>query len=373
MAQFKPHQNYGYFTEYVNSILPQNLVYYNIKNQPFALYGLYNPKQLGYYRIPQEVAEKTNPGVAGLNRNPAGGRVRFITDSACIAVRCRFGAGSERSIMALQCSAGFDVYCTEGGREVYKGTVKPPIDMQCGYTNFVGLGKTKTREITLYLPIYNDMEEIEVGLIEGSTLTAPRSHYQNKLPVVFYGSSITQGASANRSGLTYESILSRRLNLNYLNLGFAGSAKAEDAIVDYMAALKMCCFVSDYDYNAPTPEHLQQTHEKMYLKIRAAHPNIPYIMLSRPTNNCNNYENKLRRGIIFKTWQNALNNGDQNAYFIDGFALFGNDSYGDCEGDGVHPSSIGFLQMANALEPVLRRALFNQNGEIAEVDSLLYL
>lgn len=373
MPSFTPHQNHGYFQSYINSILPQNLTYHNPKEKPFQIHGLFEPTKPGYYRIPQEVAENTNPGVAGLNRNPAGGRIRFITNSNCIAVRCSFSAVSERSIMSLQCSAGFDIYCTQGGHEVYKGTVKPAVDAQTGYTNFVHLGKAAKREITLYLPLYNDIESMEIGLTAGSLVAPPKSLYFNTLPVVFYGSSITQGASASRCGLTYEGILSRRLNFDYLNLGFAGSARAEDAIVNYLAALKMCCFVCDYDYNAPSPAYLQQTHEKMYQKIRSAQPDIPYLMLSRPTTRFNNAEYQQRRRIIFNTYQNAMTNGDKNVYFIDGFSLFGNDIYGDCEGDGVHPNSIGFLQMANCIEPVLRAALFQTNGEAGRVDPLLYL
>jgi hypothetical protein len=49
-----------------------------------------------------------------------------------------------------------------------------------------------------------------------------------------------------------------------------------------MAGLDMKIFVSDYDYNAPDPDYLKATHYKMYEKIRAKHPDIPYIMISRP-------------------------------------------------------------------------------------------
>lgn len=73
----------------------------------------------------------------------------------------------------------------------------------------------------------------------------------------------------------------RRNNIDFINLGFSGSEKGEDAIVDYMAGLEMSAFVCDYDHNAPDAEHLVATNYKMYEKIRKAHPNIPYIILSR--------------------------------------------------------------------------------------------
>lgn len=106
--------------------------------------------------------------------------------------------------------------------------------------------------------------------------------YAVKKPVVYYGSSITQGACASRPGNCYESILSRRLDCDYINLGFSGSAKGEDAIVDYIIGLDMSVFVMDYDYNAPTPEHLEKTHSKMFKAIRAEHPTLPIIIMPRP-------------------------------------------------------------------------------------------
>ena len=80
--------------------------------------------------------------------------------------------------------------------------------------------------------------------------------YRIKKPVVYYGSSITQGGCASKPGSSYESILSRRFDCDYINLGFSGTAKGEDEIVDYIKGLEMSVFVMDYDHNAPTTEHL---------------------------------------------------------------------------------------------------------------------
>ena len=113
----------------------------------------------------------------------------------------------------------------------------------------------------------------------------------------------------------------------------------------------MSLFVYDYDYNAPTVEHLEKTHEKMFKAIREKNPLLPVIMMSRPKHFLEE-EEKIRRSIIEKTYRNAVLNGDKNVYFIDGEALtvLCRDS-GTV--DNCHPTDFGFASMANALTEVI--------------------
>ena len=112
-----------------------------------------------------------------------------------------------------------------------------------------------------------------------------------------YGSLITQGGCASRHGMSYQSIVSRKFNCDYINLGFSGNAKAEDEITDYIKNLEMFVFVLDYDHNAPTVEYLKNTHEKMFKAVRDAHPDIPVIMMSRPKHFLTE-EEKERRKVV---------------------------------------------------------------------------
>ena len=135
--------------------------------------------------------------------------------------------------------------------------------------------------MTVFLPLFGEVESLEIGICEGASLSA-HTPYTHNLPVVFYGSSITQGACASRPGRAYEAMISRKYDLNYIGLGFSGACRAEKAIVEYMATLEMSAFVSDYDHNAPTREHLAATHHYLYETIRRKHPDIPYFMITRP-------------------------------------------------------------------------------------------
>ena len=130
-------------------------------------------------------------------------------------------------------------------------------------------------------------------------------------------------------------------------------------MIGYLAGLDMCAFVSDYDYNAPDAQHLRNTHYKLYEAIRAAHPDIPYIMISKPDFKDGEYGNEdtARRAVIMESYLRALETGDRQVYFIDGVSFFAGPHADSCTVDGAHPNDLGFYRMAQGIEPVLRRVL----------------
>ena len=158
----------------------------------------------------------------------------------------------------------------------------------------------------------------------------------------------------SRPGNCYQNIIARRFDADYVNLGFSGSAKAEKEIAEYIAGLSMSVFVYDYDHNAPNLVHLEATHERMYLTVRQAHPDIPIVMMSRPRMYLNDADTR-RRDIVFATYQKAKDRGE-NVYFLDGPALMADAGF---EGsvDGTHPNNLGFASMAHALGDLLETIL----------------
>ena len=332
----------------VKTVLSDGVYYFNCLEKPFRVYGLIS-SQDGFVRMPQDIADSVNNGVKGLNTNTAGGRVRFVTDSPEIYIRAQMRSIGKMPHFALTGSAGFDLYADS----VYSGTFVPPFDIKNGYESCLRLSGKREREITINFPLYSGVVSLEIGLCAGSLLSAPED-YKISCPVVYYGSSITQGGCASRPGNSYQSIISRRLGCDYINLGFSGSARGEDEIAEYIAGLEMSAFVYDYDHNAPTAEHLRSTHARMFGIIRDKNPKLPVIMLSRPHSRLTT-EEKTRRDIIMQTYINARAAGDENVYFIDGggiFNIFGGDS-GSV--DGCHPNDLGFMCMAHALGAVLEK------------------
>ena len=175
--------------------------------------------------------------------------------------------------------------------------------------------------------------------------------------MVFYGSSITQGTSTGRPALSYSALLSQKLDFDFLNLGFAGNGKAEKEIADYIAFLDMSVFVYDYDHNSPTLEHLSKTHEKMYLKIREKHPEIPVIMMSRPQYHQIGYDMVTKRfDVIKETYEKARLRGE-NVYLIDGRHFYDKYGYSNCVQDNSHPNTLGHYAIYESVLPILENLL----------------
>lgn len=325
------------------------LHFYDALEAPFSLHGVYMDGGR-YRRMPESVAAAVSPGVLHLHANTAGGRVRFVTDSPRIAIHAAMDGVEPSPHFAFAGKAGFDIY--RDGE--YRKTFMPSVNMTDGFESVIETGRTGKAEYVIHFPLYSNVKCLYIGLEEGSALEAP-SAYTLEKPIVFYGSSITQGGCASRPGNAYQNILSRLLHVDHINLGFSGAAKAEDAMIDYVAGLDMAAFVYDYDHNAPTVEHLARTHEEMFLRIRAAHPQLPILMLSRPKYFLN-AEEQQRLAIIKATYELAVAAGDRNVYLIPGTQLM-EDMKNEGLVDNCHPNDAGFVSMARAMLPTIREIL----------------
>lgn len=345
-----------------------DVCFYDLMDEPFEKYGFYHCcREEGYKRLPDEIGKNVNAGVATLYLHTAGGRVRFATDSCYLAIRVITQKIHHHPHMATSGGAGFDLYLDdpETGNSRYVAAKFFPAEEDTDeFSAKVNFKTRKLRYFTLYFPNYNEVESVYLGLQEDAVLEKG-AKYRALDPIVYYGSSITQGGCASRPGNAYTHVVSRRLNMDFLNLGFSGSGKGEDLIVDYMATLPMSFFVCDYDHNAPSVEHLRATHLKLYQKIRAAKPNVPFIMLSKPDFNFSvaySENNRNRRDVIYETYRYAIEHGDKNVYFIDGESLFRGPYEDMCTVDGCHPNDLGFALMADAVTATIQRIMMQEKS-----------
>lgn len=323
----------------------------------FQLYGLYQPLADGVFRrMPESIAVATNEGVTHLHTNTAGGRIRFRTNSRYVALKVVMPNPCVMPHMAALGSAGFDLYLSDGQTARYRGSFFPPVDIHGGYESVVWFESAAERDILLHMPLYSGVGELYIGLEAGASLL-PGSGYRAEKPVVFYGSSITQGGCASRPGCAYTNLISRMLNIDHLNLGFSGSARGESIIADYMASLEMSAFVCDYDHNAPSPEHLEKTLWPLYEVIRRTHPDIPFLFVSKPDFCRDPKTGALCRSVIQRAYARAVSGGDANACFIDGETLFDGPFYTECTVDGCHPNDLGFSRMAAVIGRQVARML----------------
>lgn len=332
----------------------EGLNFYDITEEPFKIHGLIRPENENdtFRRMPREIAEKVSEGVKRIHTNTAGGRVRFKTNSSRIAIFAKMPTICKWPHFALTGSAGFDVYVNNK----YFKTFIPPYDMKDGYSGVVNTKNNDEKEIHINFPLYSDVSSLVIGLDEGASVSAP-SLYKHEKPVVYYGSSITQGGFASRSGIAYEEAISRRLDCDYINLGFASNAKGEREMAEYIRSLDMSAFVYDYDANADDAEYLQKTHKRMFDIIRERNPELPIIMLTFPNASLSEDYEK-RRVVIKNTYLDALNSGDKNVYFIDGCEMMREASDDNSTTvDDIHPNDYGFVVMAKKIGDTLEKAL----------------
>lgn len=331
-----------------------DIVFLSANEKPFAIYGVIFENGM-YRRIPEAVARTVSENVLALHRCTAGGRVIFKTDSPYIAISAKTPTKHISSNMSIDGCAAFDLYERKAVGQVYLGTYQPPMDLSGGFENVIDVKGGELREYIINFPLYCEVGELFIGLSEKSKIL-PGEPYKAIKPIVYYGSSITQGGCASRPGNSYQAIISRESNVDYINLGFSGSAKGEKEIAEYISNLPMSFFVYDYDYNAPSAEHLQATHERMFKIIRKKNPNLPVLFLSRPKCRLSKAEIE-RLGIIKATYQNALDSGDRNVYFIPGSELIDETIEDVATVDYCHPNDCGFYFMAKKIGALISRVL----------------
>ncbi|NLZ59715.1 MAG: hypothetical protein GX901_03535 [Lentisphaerae bacterium] len=324
------------------SLMPRGLAWYEQDKQ--------------FCRLPQAALSSLSEGVQGLAWHTAGAQLRFKSDCLHLALQVELRGPSNMPHMPASGQSGFDLYLGSGRDKQYVKTAIPPYGADKFEQLLFSQSQAEMQEFTLNFPLYNGVKQLRLGFSPGAELCAA-SPQAVKNPVLFYGSSITQGGCASRPGNAYPQLLAQQLDFQCLNLGFSGNAKGEPRMAELIAGLDLAALVLDYDHNAPTPEHLEQTHYPFYSLIRARQPQLPIIMMSMPDVDLKLEAANVRRYIIEQSYKKAVAEGDKNVYMIDGFKLFGKSYRDACTVDGVHPNDLGFQRMAECLQPCLARVL----------------
>ncbi len=336
--------------------------YYNITQHPLKIYGLAvtDAETQQFHRLPECILDKM-PQYNYLGRRATGGRVRFCTDSAKLTIRMILSQTKEDINIPLSGSAGADIYLGMGIESKYLGYVAP----NCHIMEKISVEKTFSKKnameiVTINLPRNDHLLSMEIGVDDAATVTES-PEYTIASPIVFYGSSITEGGCASRAGNAYTSIVCRWLDADYCNFGFSGAARGEQIFAQYLASLTdVSAFVYDYDHNADSVKQLSDTHEAFFQTIRKEHPYLPVLMLSRPDTDQDKRDARARKEVIYTTYSNAKRQGDDNIWFLDGETLFGTYGRAECTVDGTHPNALGFMRMAEKIYDILYE-IFNRS------------
>lgn len=325
---------------------------FSFRDAPIEVHGLPFWNQTHTLeRIPPEDL-KAFPLLSHFGRRCPGARICFRTNSTKLTIRLSLETLSFDIGMSIFACQSIDVLIGPRSNPRFAGLVSPP-NYETRSAEKTFLKSSDWEDITLFLPRNERITDLQILLDDNADIQPPTPYAHG--PVLYYGSSITEGGCCCRVSNPYNALLSQWLDCDYYNFGFSGSALGEPEMADLICRTPMNVFVFDYDHNAPTPEHLQQTHEPFFLRIRKHFPSLPIILLSRPTFSPSQDAN-MRAHIIQQTYLNARANGDSRIWFIDGRSYFGSEA-SLCSSDDCHPNDLGFYRMAKTLEPILKQAL----------------
>ena len=326
-------------------------VWYDAKDRTkFKLFGLYRPYERDdYVRIDPAVAAATSERVEVLNHHTTGGRLCFTTDADLIALHAVRRDSNVMFNMPWSGSASFGLYVDD---RYYGAFRSEPGSDEILYQLHLPEGGDK--HVTVCFPMYGGVREVAVGVPQGATVL-PDDPTDGRAPILYYGSSITQGGCASNPGNSYQGMIYRATHVDFINLGFSGAAKGEAPMADWLAGIDCSLFVCDFDHNCSTPEKLAAVHEPLYRKFRKTHPDTPIILMSRtdPARLQSEAFIAAMRRVVLDTYYKAISEGDENIRFIDGGTIFG-DAAECCTVEGCHPNDLGFYRFYERLLPLIR-------------------
>ncbi len=314
-----------------------------------------------YDRLPLRAEGSVRKAVWDLSRDSSGVLVRFTTSSQELRARWTLTnknlAGNNITAVA---SSGLDLYAkNETGRWQWLSIGRPTKFPENSEVLIKGL-PAGSREYMLYLPIRNGVTSLEIGVVKGSTISKGTPRATGLKPLVFYGTSITHGISASRSGMTHVAMLGRMFNREVINLGFSGNGKMEADVTKFVAELDPAVFILDCLPNM-TAADIEKDAEHCVKMLRAARPKTP-ILLVEDRNYSDNFLNpshRERNETNHKAMQTVFaklqRDKVENLHYLKADNLLGQDGEGTI--DGSHPTDLGFERQAREFQKALSSIL----------------
>lgn len=335
--------------------MPTDLIWHDLRDIGVEGRGFADSENF-FDRLPARAKGVVRDAVWDLSRHTAGMSCRFQTDASAIYIRYELlNAWPSLPNMPATGVSGVDLYGRVESGWNWLATSKPSSKtLEVLLADGIARG---FREYLLHLPLYNGVTSMEIGLPKDSTFgpIAPRT----AKPIVWYGTSITQGGCASRPGMAFTNILARRLDLPILNFGFSGNGRMELDVVRFLAELDGCLFINDCMANTS----LEQVRERvvpMTKLLREAHPTMPILFLEdRIWSDAPLKPDRAGLGertlALRNTFDTLVKAGMNDLHYQSGENLLGEDNEGTV--DGSHPSDLGMMRYADALEPTLRAIL----------------
>lgn len=333
---------------------------YAVVNGRFWQTGLQQP----YDRLPASAEKNIRKEVWDLSHNSAGEYISFTTNSNDIWVKFQVDSKYISSNLTAISMSGVDLYVQDKkgnwhwmfGQNSFNDTIS------FHFRNITSA--MPLTEYRLYLPLYKTPTWINIGIPSNKKIEFTKINQYK--PIVIYGTSILQGASASRPGTAWSSMVGRDLNMPVINLGFSGNGQLEPALLNLINEIDAFVFILDcmpnlHDSNKFSDAEVEKRIIDAVNNLQHQHAQTPIILTEHASgvpdiNLDSSFTNKYSRvnKILEVTFNKMKNAGTQNIYLLSakdiGFTY-------ESTIDGTHPNDIGMMQYANAYEKLIKEIL----------------
>jgi hypothetical protein len=318
-------------------------------------------KESPYDRLPISYKEKVREPVWDLSKASAGITVRFHSNSTSINLKWTVLNDLDMPHMASTGIKGIDLYTKYNNKWRYVTTAGALVGLKtyqnksipADSINEYELIKNMSpdfREYKLFLPLYDGVTKLEIG-IDNNALINKASPNPVK-PIVFYGTSITQGGCASRPGMAHTNIISRKLDVDCINYGFSGNGRMEMPIVELISDIDASFYVIECLQNMDS-EQVRERVRPLVDMIRTKHPLTPIVLVENMMYTTAFLDQTIETTLIQENealkneFDKIIKRGTPNIFYIKDNKDFLSDNEGTV--DGVHLTDLGFLRYADYL------------------------
>ena len=318
-------------------------------------------KESPYDRLPASYKDKVREPVWELSKASAGITVRFHSNSTSINLKWTVLNDFDMPHMAATGIKGIDLYTKYNNKWRYVTTAGALVGLKtyqnksipADSINEYELIKNMSpdfREYKLFLPLYDGVTKLEIG-IDNNALINKASPNPVK-PIVFYGTSITQGGCASRPGMAHTNIISRKLDVDCINYGFSGNGRMEMPIVELISDIDASFYVIECLQNMDS-EQVRERVIPLVDMIRTKHPLTPIVLVENMMYTTAFLDQTIETTLIQENealkneFDKIIKRGTPNIFYIKDNKDFLSDNEGTV--DGVHLTDLGFLRYADYL------------------------
>ena len=308
------------------------------------------------WRLPKRFQGRVPDDVFDGGKQTAGARLRFRTDARSLSLRATFPKFGIRTNMTQFTAHGVSTYVD--GR-CWSARIPDGEGGETELSLFTDVD-ARMRDVCVYLPLYGPIEVAAVGVSEDAGFE-PTEPFAVEKPVVFYGTSITQGGCASRPGLSYQATAARVLNIDYANFGFGGKGRCEREVAEVLAEIEASCFVLDVGQNT-SAEDLDERFQTFLDTICEANPETPVLATTPIFYNAElwsaGHQKQVarKRETIRRSVACRREAGDERLHILEAKDYLWSD-FTDGAVDGGHPNDLGFAEMAKGMAAALGEML----------------